>query len=437
MKKILKDLLIITAFFALIGAVILLIWSKNSENRIKGRNIAVNRINSEISAEMKEQESFPVEYVEKHMGEWKKEYGKSAPDSIEFIPLSSKKKDVPVLASSDDNSVICDLYTGRKLNGFVRYSFSGRLVCLGSRMIITAIMSGWLVTVLMAAYIHFMIVAPFGRLADYPERLAKIGTSEKLPESQNKYFGKFVWGMNMLSDEMAGNTRKIHEMENQRQTLLASIAHGIKTPVTNIRLYAEAIRTGLYNDSGDGSVNNDIAEKIERNTEDIEKKITEMISTAATSVSDFEPKNERFYMKELASLVEKEYGARLRISRINYSIECEGNPMLTSDKYGIFRILSQFIENAVKYGDGKSLIISMSRQDEGFCFSVRNTGELLPAKELPFIFGCYWRGSNSVNVNGSGIGLYAAKEIAHCLGGSICAARHENTSEMEFVFSLE
>ena len=162
-----------------------------------------------------------------------------------------------------------------------------------------------------------------------------------------------------------------------------------------------------------------------------------MINTAATSVSDFEPQNERFYISELAELVEKEFGERLKISRINYNIGCDNNAMMCSDKYGIFRILSQFIENAVKYGDGKSLKISMAREDDGFSFSVRNSGSLLPEKEIPFIFGCYWRGSNSTNKSGSGIGLYAAKEIAHCLGGSICAARHEQTSEMEFVLYIE
>ena len=437
MKRLAKNLLLITLFFSVIGAISLLLWNRSAEKSVKCRNIAVNRINMMISDEIAENGTYPDDILSQHRQEWEREYKGYAPARIEFIPLSCDENDVSVYTSSDSDSVICTVFRNGSLFGFVRYRFNDSSEKTGRQIILLIIAAVWLVSVCMAASIHYKIILPFGKLTDLPERLAKLGASVKLPESKSKYFGKFVWGMNMLSDVLAANTRKIHELENQRQTLLASIAHGIKTPVTNIRLYAEAIRTGLYNDSGDGSANNDIAGKIERNTEDIEKKITEMITTAATSVNDYEPVNERFYMKEITELIEREFGERLRISRVNYSIECEGNPMLCSDKYGIFRILSQFIENAVKYGDGSGLKISMAKQDEGFCFSVRNKGELLPAKEMPFIFGCYWRGSNSQNVNGSGIGLYAAKEIAHCLGGTVYAARHEQTSEMEFVLYLE
>ncbi|MBR1823882.1 MAG: HAMP domain-containing histidine kinase [Ruminococcus sp.] len=437
MKKFVKTLIAITVFFAVLGIVSELIVFKAANRSRNSRNIAVNRINRLITEEVAATGAYPEDMVRASMEEWQREYGKSAPIDIEYIPLFAESRDVPVYVSSDGGAVICTLMNGDELFGFVRYSFDNKANGAVRRMIIVIVMACWLAAAAVVVYIHYVILMPFRQFADYPERLAKLGTTEKLPESRNKYFGKFVWGMNMLSDVLESNTRKIHELENQRQTLLASIAHGIKTPVTNIRLYAEAIRTGLYNDSGDGSANNDIAGKIERNTEDIEKKITEMINTAATSVSDFEPVNERFYLKELAELTKKEFSERLRISRVNFSIECEENPMLCSDKYGIFRILSQFIENAVKYGDGSSLKVTMGRQDEGFFFSVRNKGELLPAKEMPFIFKCYWRGSNSTNKSGSGIGLYAAKEIAHCLGGSVYAQRHEQTSEMEFVLYIE
>lgn len=437
MKKFVLNLLLVTLFFAFIGIGSEVIWHRSITENSNGRNIAVNRINNAISQILTETGEYPEQYAREQMKEWKAEFGKYAPSSIEYIPMTDEERNVPIYADSDNGSVICTVRNGRELVGFVRYNFDNKSRMKGSAVIAFIAVAGWLAAMLIMLYIHHIIIVPFARLADFPERMAKLGTTEKLPESRNKYFGKYVWGMNMLSDVLESNTRKIHELENQRQTLLASIAHGIKTPVTNIRLYAEAIRTGLYNDSGDGSANNEIAGKIERNTEDIEKKITEMINTAATSVSDFEPQNERFYISELAELVEKEFGERLKISRINYNIGCDNNAMMYSDKYGIFRILSQFIENAVKYGDGKSLKISMAREDDGFSFSVRNSGSLLPEKEIPFIFGCYWRGSNSTNKSGSGIGLYAAKEIAHCLGGSICAARHEQTSEMEFVLYIE
>ena len=56
--------------------------------------------------------------------------------------------------------------------------------------------------------------------------------------------------------------------------------------------------------------------------------------------------------------------------------------------------------------------------------------------EIPFIFKSFWRGSNAKEKEGSGIGLFVAKEMAKRLGGDIYVKRFEETSEMEFVIFL-
>ena len=78
----------------------------------------------------------------------------------------------------------------------------------------------------------------------------------------------------------------------------------------------------------------------------------------------------------------------------------------------------------------------MEKQDEGYFFSVKNKGKLLPEQEMPFIFKSFWRGSNAKEIEGSGIGLFVAKEMAKRLGGDIYVKRFEETSEMEFVIFL-
>ena len=91
----------------------------------------------------------------------------------------------------------------------------------------------------------------------------------------------------------------------------------------------------------------------------------------------------------------------------------------------------------MKYGDGKGIKVTFTKQDEGFGISVRNSGELLPEKELPYIFRSYWRGSNASDKEGSGIGMYVANETVKALGGRVYVRRLEETSEMEFVIYIE
>ena len=107
------------------------------------------------------------------------------------------------------------------------------------------------------------------------------------------------------------------------------------------------------------------------------------------------------------------------MERIPFSVESEGNPLIDSDKDGICRILRQFMDNAIKYGDGTGITLRMDKTDEGHFITVINKGEPLPESELPFVFNSRWRGSNSSEVEGSGIGLYEARYIARHLGGDI------------------
>ena len=110
---------------------------------------------------------------------------------------------------------------------------------------------------------------------------------------------------------------------------------------------------------------------------------------------------------------------------------------MESDKYALYRAVSQLLENALKYGDGSGITVKLMKQDEAFSISVRDKGELLPENELPYVFRSYWRGSNAADKNGCGIGLYVVHETAKALGGSVHVRRIEETSEMEFVIYIE
>lgn len=434
--KSMKHFVIMAAVVCLIEIIAFaVVFSALGERRVSANNVAVNRINSRIS-DMYSSDSTVTDVIAAHFGEWKKEFGRHCPDDIEFIAMSGSEQDT-FYSHTENSAVLCTLYSGGELKGFVRYVYNDETDMLYLLAGIGVIVFSFLLTAAFARYISKNIIKPFQTMSEYPERIARLQTKQKIPESKNRYFGKYIWGMNMLSDQLDISRRHIAKLEYQRQTLLASIAHGVKTPVANIRLYAEAIMTGLYSDSGSESVSSDIAGKIDNNAKKIETLVGEMLETSVTSLMDYEPEIEHFYLTELATLVEKEFGDRLSLMRIPYTIDCDKAYMASSDKWALFRVISQLLENAVKYGSGEGLTITLAPQDEGFCISVKNKGKLLPEKEMPYIFKSYWRGSNAENKEGSGIGLYVASETVKRLGGSIHARRLEETGEMEFVIYIE
>ena len=147
-------------------------------------------------------------------------------------------------------------------------------------------------------------------------------------------------------------------------------------------------------------------------------------------IFEYDPNVEPFYQKQIEDFIRDEYTNRLKVERIPFSVESEGNPLIKSDLNGICRIIRQLMDNAIKYGDGSGITLKMNKTEEGHMITIANKGETLPKSELPFVFNSLWRGSNATEVKGSGIGLYEARFIARKLGGDIRMQTSENETSV-------
>jgi len=433
MKRAISFFLLFTAVFAAAVMCFDIACIRASKSRVTSRNIAVNRINTELIGLTAETGSSPEEVIAEHTDEWKARFGKDMPEEIVFVPVEGEGE--RFITTADKNCAVCRVYDSEgRLTGITEYVYSSvaarRIMIVGN--VFFAVV--FLITAGVFIYICAAILIPFRKLSDYPERLARLRDIQKLPESRSRFFGKYVWGMNMLSDVLASESRKIHMLEGERQKLVSTIAHGVKTPIANIKLYTEAVREGLYSDGG---MTEDIVDKMERNAAKVEKLAAELLASSDASLDGFDTEISRFPVTELAELIRSEYADRMAIKRIPFTVECNTDTVMESDKYALYRAVSQILENAVKYGDGSGIKVEIMRYDEGFGISVRDRGGLLPENEIPYVFRSYWRGSNAANAEGSGIGLYSVHETMRALGGNVLARRLEETNEMEFFIYIE
>lgn len=408
MKKFLSIYLYVTFFFLifLLGGNIVI--SKINSKTENIRNIVINRLSFELEKEVIQEENgnfekTVLEILEKNRKEWEREFGKSSvPDKVEFIGKNF------YFVYSDQR--------GKKyrivLNGIFLIAF-----------IILSIL--WFV-------LYIKWIKPFRDLSEYPERLSKGQVNAKLPENRSKIFGKFIWGINMLSDHLNSEQKRNKKLTEERQKLITSIAHGIKTPLFNISLYADALETGLYKNGQPDSQDKDMAEKIRKNSKEISDLVTGMLKASENEIFPYEPEFQTFYLYELSDFIQKEYENRLKVLHIPLKIEKDQNFLITSDRNGLETILTQLLENAIKYGNGGGIKVCLNRTDEIIEIVVCNKGQVLNEEELPFIFNSYWRGSNSKKVEGNGIGLSVSRQIAVKLGGDLIVKVHPDSNQMEF-----
>jgi Signal transduction histidine kinase len=442
MRAYIGRLLGVILTFILLLVCVNVVGRKLTTKRLSERNVVVDRINDEIESEVSK-ETFKLDVmdawpndsvinVEKitddvfysKIDEWKSLYGEEAcPEDVRiilFVNGDNDELESGKIEMGGEGSLILGIYNLERLIGVSEYKFADYVHTKIILLMNIAIAVCMLMALAYGIWIYRKVIIPFNRLSDYPERLSKGGFTEKLPESKNRFFGKYVWGMNMLSDKLENDRKAIRRISDEHQNLVTVLVHGIKTPAANIKLLAEAIATGLYDP--EGKINEkdaELAGRIESNADEIERIVTEAVDTANAAIFDYDPEKKPFYRDELKDYIEEEYTNRLKVERIPFSVESEGNPLIDSDKDGICRILRQFMDNAIKYGDGTGITLRMDKTDEGHFITVINKGEPLPESELPFVFNSRWRGSNSSEVEGSGIGLYEARYIARHLGGDI------------------
>jgi signal transduction histidine kinase len=138
-------------------------------------------------------------------------------------------------------------YAGDKLLGYLRFNYinlnSDNNIFLKVEFILF-IFAAIIISILL--YVRNSILKPFNVLSEMPFELSKGNLKEDIKENKNKFFGKFVWGINVLRENLNHHKIKELKLEKEKKLLLLSISHDIKTPLNTIKLYAKAIEEEVY-----------------------------------------------------------------------------------------------------------------------------------------------------------------------------------------------
>ncbi len=101
-------------------------------------------------------------------------------------------------------------------------------------------------TVGVVIYIDRKVLKPFSSMTDMTVDLAKGNLTAPVKQEKSRYFGKFIWGMDMLRENLEESKRKELEYQKEKKTLVLSLSHDIKTPLSAIELYTKALKEGIY-----------------------------------------------------------------------------------------------------------------------------------------------------------------------------------------------
>lgn len=267
-------------------------------------------------------------------------------------------------------------------------------------------------------YVRFKILAPFEKLTNIPYELSKGNLTAPVKESKNKFFGRFVWGVDMLRENMEQQKDRELNLQREKKMLLLSLSHDIKTPLSAIKLYSKALSRGLYTDK---EKQLEIAENINAKADEIEGYVSEIITASREDFLSLDVNMGEFYLSGLVTNINAYYTEKLSLIKTDFTVGEYSNCLISGDLDRSVEVVQNIIENAIKYGDGKEISIDFSEEDGCILVTVKNSGCTLPDTDLPHIFESFWRGTNAESQKGSGLGLYICRQLMHKMNGEVFA----------------
>ena len=281
------------------------------------------------------------------------------------------------------------------------------------------------------AYIRVKILKPFEQLTDVPYELSKGNLTAPVKETKSRFFGRFIWGVDMLRENMEQQKERELGLQRDKKMLLLSLSHDIKTPLSAIKLYSKALSKGLYT-SAEKQL--EIAESINAKADEIESYVSQIITASREDFLSLEVNIGEFYMSEIITKTKLYYTEKLSLIKTDFSVSEYTDCLISGDPDRSVEVLQNIMENAIKYGDGKNIFISFSEEDGCILVSVSNSGCTLDESDLPHIFDSFWRGANAEKEKGSGLGLYICRQLMHKMNGEIFAEINDGNMCVTAVF---
>ncbi len=389
MKSFNKVIVIVLAFIILIFAMVN-IFPRLTKDSASILNVEVNRIVREI------------------------EESGNVPDKDKYSTISGIYKQ-----SDDDNFFVSENeYVIREINGTLyRIEYLNQTES-NSVMLYVNIALGvfTLFILLLLFYIRHNILKPFSEITNLPYELSKGNLTIPLKENKNRFFGKFLWGLDMLREKLEESKQAELELKKEKKTMLLSLSHDIKTPLSAIKLYSKALSSGIYKEP---KKQLEVYENINAKADEIEKLVSEIMRTETEDIIAFDVKNGEFYLSEVIDEIKAYYSDKLE--NTTFSIDSYKDCMLSGDADRLAEVLQNIMENAIKYGDGNSISLSFSDEEDCRIITVRNSGCTLEESELAHIFDSFYRGSNVGSKAGNGLGLYICRQLTRAMSGDIFA----------------
>ena len=258
-----------------------------------------------------------------------------------------------------------------------------------------------------ALYLHSVIVKPFAKLKGFARRVAGGNLDIPLEMDRHNLFGAFTESFDIMRSELKKARIAEAQANASKKELVAKLSHDIKTPVASIKAVSEVGLAVAVNEKDRANYVQIIGKADQINT-----LVTNLFTATLEELQQLTVTPTNIQSGQVKTMLENaDYLHRATIPDIP---EC----LVYADGLRLQQVFDNIFANSYKYAKTE-IAVTAEKADDRIFISIEDCGGGVPQEELPVLKEKFRRGSNSLNTEGAGLGLYISDYFMKEMNGGL------------------
>lgn len=277
-------------------------------------------------------------------------------------------------------------------------------------------------------FISYKFTKPLRLMAEASRSMAKGDFTKRIPVTGDDEIGELAVAFNQMTNSLV-------QLESTRRHFIANISHEFKTPMTTIGGFIDGIIDGTIPPEKQKYYLDIVSGEIKR----LSRLVQSMLSLSKLESGELHINPSDFDLLDMVFKIIVSQEQRIEQRGLNISGLEELSPVTLNADYDlIYQVVYNLIDNAIKFTDENGTIsFEINSFNNLIQFKIRNTGEGIKEKDLPFVFERFYKTdkARSAVKDSTGLGLHLANAIISIHGGKI-SVKSQLNDFTEFTFVL-
>ncbi|HGL3526600.1 TPA: sensor histidine kinase [Clostridioides difficile] len=318
-----------------------------------------------------------------------------------------------------------------KIEGAVILFYQVKITFANSRgrfvfaVIIMALFSPFLYIVVFTRWLSKRFVKninqPLHLLIDASKKIKEKDLDFEIDYYSDNELGKLCSAFSEMKDELKGSLSAQWKMEQERVEMVEALAHDLKSPLSIILGYTDAL---IGNNTDDNEKLHRYLTVIRENTEKSAALVQKMQYTSDLEKSNIQLNLVPINLPEFLRQKVQDYELQAHQKEVELILKMKGNIQspIQIDVDRLTRIFDNIISNSLQYTpSGGNISITVKDEKNCISYEICDSGRGFSSKDLKKALDKFYRGDEARQTKGghSGLGLYIVKQLVEQLGGSV------------------